>query len=331
MSLSDIVIFPNIPIEIYKEYKARYKTEVFNSKTLLKSLKNLFINAQKGEKISQTILFDFFVSINHIGIYKDKGTGKRIEDRLSTLFALSTGDAIKKKSPKIEHLLTEAEIKLFDKTVLDLICKNNRPKGDLFFFNGEQNSIYKLSVKSLVPGNTEINFGAFEFKSTIKGIDGLEELLNIQERRRPIIINYNNQIYEDIGIGSSKQMSNMLEFIKAKNKEKEFIDRFSIILKGVFKDDFLVYVKHNNKFELYVITNWTFINFVLEKVLQGFKSIRMEGNAIRVSDIKLLKSIADEELVFDLKDAIPDYDELEKIFLDSDHNKLSLFRKFITN
>ncbi len=330
MSISDIVIFPYVPIEIYKEYKAKYKTEVYDSKTLIKSLKNIFINAQKGEKISQTILFDFYVSINHSAINKDKGTGKRIEDRLSILFALSTGDAIKKKSSKIENLLNKDQILLFDKTVLDLICKNNSPKGDLFFFNGEQNSIYKLSVKSVVTDNTEINFGAFEFKSTIKGIEGLEDLLNLQERKRTIKISYNNQLFENIGIGSSKQMSNMLDFIKAKNKEKEYIQRFSIILRGVFKDDFLVYLKDNTKFEIYVITNNTFINFVLEKVLQGFKSIRMEGNSIRVSDIKLLKSIADEKLVFDLKDAIPDYDELETILLSSDHSKLSNFRRFIT-
>ena len=183
MSLQDIILFPYIPQELYTEYKIIKKVTVKELSTLSKKLKDLFIDSTKGDKLSQLILFDFYLSINHHTVYKDNITGKRIEQKLSKLFALSTGDEIQKENPKIETLLNADEIVLFEKDVLDLICSNYREKGDLFFFNSKDNSIYKLSIKSLIPKNKEINFGAFEFQSSVKGIKGIEELANLQERK----------------------------------------------------------------------------------------------------------------------------------------------------
>ena len=170
MSLSDLILFPHIPKELYQEYKIKNKVSVKDLASIKRELNKLFTSAISGDKLSQSILYDFSISINHPTVYKDNITGKRIEQRLSELFALSTGDEISKENPDIKTLLSTDEIKLFDKNVLDLICSNYREKGDLFFFTPKTNSIYKLSIKSLVPKNKEINFGAFEFQSTIKGI-----------------------------------------------------------------------------------------------------------------------------------------------------------------
>ncbi len=329
MSLSNLTLFPYIPIDLYQEYKHQKKITVTNLTSLCKSIQQLFNNAKSGDKLAQLILFDFHLSINHFSIYKENITGKRIEQRLSSLFALSTGDELSKENPKIETLLTDNEIKLFEKTVLDLVCSNYRDKGDLFFFNSKANNLYKLSIKSLVPTNNEINFGAFEFQSTIKGISGITELLQVQERKRVIDLEYNGIIYKKIGLGSSTQLASMIAYIKAKGKLAEYLDRFKILLQGVYKDDFLIYIKHQSKFIIYIIDNKDFINLVLKKVNDGFISTRIEGNAIRITDLKLFKEIAKEKFEFDLLTVIPDYNAIESLLLTSNQNKISSLRKFI--
>ncbi len=160
MSLSNLILFPNIPQELYKEYKLKNKVSAKDLHTISKGIAKLFNSSKKGDKLSQIILFDFYMSINHPTVFKDNITGKRIEQRLSELFALSTSDILSKENPDINTLLSADEIKLFSKEVLDLVCSNYREKGDLFFFESSKNSIYKLSIKSLVPDNKEINCGA---------------------------------------------------------------------------------------------------------------------------------------------------------------------------
>jgi hypothetical protein len=201
----------------------------------------------------------------------------------------------------------------------------------LFFFNSKDNSIYKLSIKSLVPSNTEINFGAFEFQSTVKGIKGIEELINLQERKRTIDLEINGVLNNKIGLGSSKQMEKIIEFIKSKNKLDEYLNRFKILLKGVYKDDFLIYIKDNHKFCIYLIENSVFIDIILDKVKSGFKNIRIEGNGLRVTDLKEFKQKATTKIEYDINKVFPDLDDLEKLIITSDHNKLSLFRNFIGN
>jgi hypothetical protein len=329
MSLYNLILFPYIPQELYLEYKSIKNSNVKEIDSLSKCLKELFIAAKSGDKLAQLILFDFHLSINHNTVFKDNITGKRLEQRLSKLFALSTGDEIKKENPNIETLLSASEIEMFDTSVLNLICSNYRNKGDLFFFNSKFNSIYKLSIKSLVPTNKEINFGAFEFQSTIKGIDGLQDLLNLQERNRKIDLIINGQVHKGIGLGSSKQMYKIIEFIKFKNKLEEYLFRFRTLLKGVYKDDFLIYIKDNHKFCIYLVENADFIDLVLEKVAQGFKNMRIEGNAMRITDLEKFKTIAKTKLEYKLVEVIPNYNEIETLVLQSDHNKLSIFRNFI--
>ncbi len=331
MSISDLILFPHIPEGIYKEYKDRKKVKVTGLSTLSKELERLFRDSKKGDKLSQLILFDFYLSINHPSVYKDNITGKRIEQRLSKLFALSTGDEISKENPDIKTLLSVEEIKLFDADVLNLICSNYREKGDLFFFNSANNNIYKLSIKSLVPGNKEINFGAFEFQSTIKSISGLEDLLNLQERGRTIKLNIVNEVVDGIGLGSSLQMSKIITYIKSKNKLEEYLLRFKSLLGGVYKDDFLVYIKNNKKFAIYLISNEVFINIILSKVENGFKNIRVEGNAIRVSSLEEFKKNAYSKFEFDFETIIPDLNKIESLVIKSDHDKLIALKSFISS
>lgn len=330
MSLSELILFPHLPQELYEVYKSQNNVVANNLASISREIEKLFRNGASGEKLSQCILFDLYISINHHTVYKDNITGKRIEQRLSKLFALSTGDEMSRNNPDIRTLLTAEEIELFDNEVLNLICSNYREKGDLFFINSRLNSLYKLSIKSLVPSNDEINFGAFEFQSTVKGIDGIGELMNLQERGRTINLQIGD-ITKPCGLGSSPQMKSIIEYVAFKGKFEEYINRFQILLKGVFKDDFLIYIKNNDCFTIYLIDNNTFINIILERVRLGFKQMRFEGNAIRATGLREFIRRANATYNFTVRHSIPNFDEIEHLLLHLDHSKLVALREFINS
>lgn len=331
MALSDLILFPYIPQEIYEQYKNTHRVSVRNISTLDKELNRLFYTAKSKDRLSQCILFDLYLSVNHPAVFKDNITGKRIEQRLSKMFALSTTDEIQKSNPKIEKLLTQNEIEQFDADVLNMVASNYREKGDLFFFDSSNNSLYKLSIKSLVPTNKEINFGAFEFQSTVKGIPEIEEdLINLQERDRPIELEIEGKKIK-MGLGSAPLMSNIIDYIKSKGKINEYLKRFRILLQGVYKDDFLIYIKDDTKFAIFLIQNGVFIDILLNRVSNGFKGMRIEGNAIRLTGIKEFFNQCYNCYVIDIKECIPERSKIEKLLIDSNHIKLTSFREFISN
>jgi hypothetical protein len=88
MSLPDIILFPFIPQELYTEYKIAKKVTVKGLTTLSKKLNELFCDSANGNKLSQLILFDFYLSINHHTVYKDNITGKRIEQKTFKAFCI---------------------------------------------------------------------------------------------------------------------------------------------------------------------------------------------------------------------------------------------------
>lgn len=329
MSLSDIILFPHLPKEIFTEYRNKNRISVRNLESVDKVVGKLFTLSSSGDKFAQLILFDFFINVNHFNVQKDNITGKRIEQRLSQLFALSTGDEIWRSSPKIEKLMSQEHILLFDELVLALVASNFRQKGDLIFYDPVNDSMYKLSIKSLVPENKEINFGAFEFKSTIVGIEGLEGLLAVQERNRTIDLVVEGATISGIGLGSSPQLKQLFLYIESQGKLSEYLYRFEILLRAVFKDDFLVYIKDNYKFTLFTIPNETFIKITMNRVSNGFKNTRVEGNALRMASLGEFKNSASTIFEYPRGKAIPDFAKIEELFLDSDRNKARLFRRFI--
>lgn len=329
MALSDLILFPFIPQEIYDLYKTTNKVSVYDLVTIDKELKRLFSTAKSKDRLSQCILYDLYLSVHHPAVFKDNITGKRIEQRLSKMFALSTGDEISKGNPDIKILLTEDEISQFDISVLNMVTSNYREKGDLFFFDSRKDILYKLSIKSLVPTNTEINFGAFEFQSTVKGINEIEDdLINLQERDRTIDLDVDGKTLK-LGLGSAPQMKNIIEYIKSKGKINEYLKRFRILLKGVYKDDFMIYIKDNSKFAIFLLQNEVFIDMVLQRVANGFDRMRIEGNAIRLSGRSEFFDRSYNSHIYDIRDCIPERSKIEKLLVDSNHIKLTSFREFI--
>lgn len=329
MSLSDLILFPYVPQEIYDIYKVIHRVSVRNIITLNKELSKLFSTALENDRLSQCILYDLYLTVHHPSVFKDNITGKRIEQRLSKIFALSTGDEQIRVNPSIKKLLTPEEILEIDEDVQLMVTSNYREKGDLFFFDSANDTIYKVSIKSLIPKNNEINFGAFEFQSTIKGMPELEgDLMNLQERARPIEIEIDGNKIK-MGLGSAPLMRNIIYYIESKGKINEYLKRFRILLKGIYKDDFLIYIKDNDKFKIYLVQNGTFIDILLNRVSNGFKGMRMEGNAMRLSGISEFFDKSYNRFIFDFKDCIRERSKIEKLLNDSNHFKLTSFREFV--
>lgn len=311
MSLSEIISFPFIPKAQFSRFRQTNRTNVRDLFSLNKGIEKLLNLSISGDKLAQTIITDLFISIHHESIFKENITGKRIEDKFSELFALTTGDEMRRENPLISSLMSEQDQDLFDPEVLNLVTSNYREKGDLFFVDTRHNSLYKVSIKSLVPTNKEINFGAFEFLSTINGIPELEPLLSMQERDRTIQITTNSgQVFNNIGLGSAKQLKNVWEFINYTGTLPQYLMRFRILLSSVYKDDFLIYIKEPNGIKIYLLENEEFINIVMLKVQLGFSNIRMEGNGIRITDLTTFKNRSRYRFEFSFDELLPDKIEI---------------------
>lgn len=61
----------------------------------------------------------------------------------------------------------------------------------MIFYDPRQDSSYKVSIKSLIPENKEINFGAFDFTSLVQGILD-DKFLALGERRSKIKVSFND-------------------------------------------------------------------------------------------------------------------------------------------
>lgn len=328
MSTHELVNFPHVPEVIYRRYRERNQVPFSGIQSISQSLNRLFANAQRGDKLAQLIVYDFYLSINNEFIYKENITGKWIELKLSKLLALTTGDELRRTNPTLDSIMSREDQRLFDSDTLNMVANNYREKGDLFFFNTLKNSLYKLSIKSLIPSNKEINIGAFEFKNSVRGIAGLEELTNIQERNRTINIDYKGVRYSKIGMGSQSQFKNMLKFIKAKEKDTEYLTRLEILLNSVYVDDFLIYIKENDNMKLYLIENEVFMNILMEKIKNGFVGMRVEGNAIRVTGLNAFKTNALRTFEFSFDQLLPDRAGIERLMSDSLSYKSALLRQF---
>ena len=155
-------------------------------------------------------------------------------------------------------------------------------------------------------------------------------MINLQERGRSIELIIKGENVKGVGLGSAKQMAKIIEYIEDNGKLSEYLERFKILLKGVYKDDFLIYIKSNDKFLIYLIENSVFIEIILERVAAGFSNMRIEGNAIRVTNLSDFIKRSAATFDYDFKTCIPNYNDIESLLINSNHSKLVAFRGFIS-
>lgn len=286
-SIESILKFPLVPINIWDKMNDRLPfNKVSSTDEIISNLEFFHKEFKSGSKIAELILLDFKYFINHPQLSKRKTTATTIEERLSYLFGGALTDKNSRTNPRITELLNTSDIKLIPIESQEKICSNFREKGDILFLNN-----YKISVKSLMPDNKEINFGAFQYNTLFKGILP-EDLLNIGERKNQVIKTINNNQVR-IGRGSREQLKNLFIYIKSLGKWDQFVERWSICFKGVFKEDIIIYLKHSNKFEMHLIENSSFVNLI-SKSLDNEKDKqiinRWEGNSIRMDRSKIIEN-----------------------------------------
>lgn len=297
--MDSILKFPVISESIYIEYRKLKKTPVSNHdsfKKLINSLvKDAKANGTMASKLAKLILFDWKNYINHPAIYKEKSTASALENRIALLGHGNTSDALPKKDPLISTLLIKADYDKLPTEVQAKICSNFREKGDAIFYDSRLNSSYKVSIKSLIARNKEINFGAFEFASIIRGILH-DEFLALGERKSKIKKTIADREYE-IGRGSRQQLADFFDYLKADGKWDIFLERWKIVFSGVFKEDIIIYIKEHEKLKLYLISNKSFVDSVYNSLVdtkEGYSNMilnRWEGNSIRLDRDLLLKNV----------------------------------------
>ena len=295
--MEDILKYPIIPRDIYTRYRDLKKRPVTNGDSLWALLFGLCTDALKkdGSQVSnlaKLILFDLKNNLNHPSVYKEKHIASALEARLALLGDGRTSDSLPKTNPEIQYLLNPDEIEKLPSSVISIACSNFREKGDLIFFDPRIESTYKVSIKSLISDNPEINFGAFKFASLIEDI-GDERLQSMGERKSNIEIQIDDQKFK-AGRGSKPQLYALFNYLRRAGKFLSFQERWRILSKAVFKEDIIVYMKRYDALEMYLISNSSFQNCMLESLEihvdnpSNSAINRWEGNSIRMDRDKLL-------------------------------------------
>lgn len=308
--MDKILKYPVIPYNIYESYRD-LKNKPVSDNLSLKNLLNNLVNDGLSKKnndsssLAKLILFDLKNFICHPSIYKENSTARALENRLALLGNGRTSDALSKTNPDISVLLNKNDIKKVPIEVQSKICSNFREKGDAIFYNPKKDTSYKVSIKSLIPKNNEINFGAFDFNSLV--IDVLDDnFLALGERKSKLKINHDGVSYE-LGRGSRSQLDDLFKYIKAINKLEEFIERWELVFTGVFKEDVFIFIKDYKILKFYVLSNDNFKKCISEslRAINFNNSVsainRWEGNSIRMNrdivikycDFKIEKKYSD--------------------------------------
>lgn len=296
--MDKILRYPIIPQNIYEKYRAIKRKPVYDSISMIVLLKNLIIDASKKDKSESSIwakliLFDLKNYLNHPSIYKEKYTASALEYRLALLGDGRTSDDLPKINPNISSLLSAADIAKIPTEIHPKICSNFREKGDLIFYNPRKDNSYKVSIKSLIPKNKEINFGAFDFTALVMGI--LEDtFLALGERKSKLNIEIEGTKYE-IGRGSKAQLQTLFQYVEMIGKKDEFLERWEIVFRGVFKEDIFIFIKNYKRLQIHLLSNEDFVKCVMDSLKNNWSNMaksvinRWEGNSIRMSRDEIIE------------------------------------------
>ena len=203
---------------------------------------------------------------------KRKVTARDIEDFIADLFSGTVTDEETRQNSStipITNLSSTIDI------VNSYISSNYREKCDIEF-----NNSYKLSIKSFITDNKEINCGSFAREALFKDI----------------INNYGGE--RKNGLGSKGQFLDLFEQIERNGKWKVFVERFKYMTNNIFKDDLLFFIKGDNSVDIYLVDSTKFKNTLISAVSAGPKFAvsvlnRYEGNSIRIErDIFLSPEIS---------------------------------------
>jgi len=269
---------------------------------------------------SQYIAFFLYHKISEKDVRLRKVTSRTFEEFIGNIYGLSPTDNSNKSNPgvdekiqelsdlyvekakkddKFKKLMTDKDGKIW--TIAADLSGNRREKADLL------NDDVEVSIKTLkgwiqedTKANTEINIGSLSYRSLFLGIHDEEKL---GDRKG--------------GLGSGKQMLELLEKVKKNGKLNEFISRLELFLTYLYSNDnFLVAFKSDLKIQFFFFPGKELVDLLislLNKDIEDFTKIfyRWENNNLRIQVGELLNNRKTKLWKAKSIDDIIDYPEYE--------------------
>lgn len=190
---------------------------------------------------------------------KRKVTARDFEDLIATLINEQILDETKRKNKKQNKNTSKPSN--FD----SYISSNYREKADIKFDSG-----FKISVKTLLTVNKEINCGSFAREALFE---------NVLTRKE-----YGGK--RKAGLGSKGQFYDTLMKIQP-DDINTFKSNFNKMVDGIFKDDILFFIKSNDSLDIYFLTSNEFKSILKNSLTVNFETFfsvinRYEGNSFRI-------------------------------------------------
>lgn len=239
---------------------------------MLLVFERLFNKSIKNDFISLSIINYMHNNLTDETKAKRKVTARDIEDFIADFFNGIVTDEKPRQNLSTSSVIGSSSTKNF---IDSYISSNYREKCDIEFKN-----LYKLSIKSFVIDNKEINCGSFAREALFKDI--IEDYGG--ERKK--------------GLGSKGQFLDLFEQIEKNNKWSDFVNRFTYMTENIFKDDLLIFIKGGSSVDIYLVDSKKFKATLISAVIAGPKSAvsvlnRYEGNSLRIErDIFLSPKIS---------------------------------------
>ena len=229
-----------------------------------------YLNKSKENFNSAYLLNYLYQNISSKEVAKRKTTARDFEDYLAILFNGQITDEIKRTNDAIEIDTIENDY------ITNFTISNKREKADIIFSDN-----FKLSVKTLMYYNKEINLGSFEKTALFYELD-VYDYLNERKGKDGIL----HGKVAKIGLGSKVLLKNLLYLIDEMGNYSKFKERFLNMAKEIFADDMIIAIKNDTKMDLYFITAKEFFNLFKNRIdnIEEFMKLvnRWEGNSIRV-------------------------------------------------
>lgn len=203
-------------------------------------------------------------------------------------------------------------IKILEKDEIDnYINKNNNKKTDILIND------YRLSIKSLLLNNKELNIGSFSKEALFKDIF----IGNIAERKG---------VDGKHALGSKQKMFNLFNSINNDNKWAILNDRFKYMVDNIYNEDFILLIRNESDIEFYFLENKYFRESLCNSIKDINNSVsiinRIEGNSLRVHR----KLITENQNVKKIKIYFNEFDFLilDKLNNDIDKYSIKLLNKY---
>jgi hypothetical protein len=238
---------------------------------------DLIVNKKKFKNAYLTLyIYEKFCKTRDVQTRKT--SARDFEDFLSAISGGIVADSSTRHNSNDDNIFVENQF------ITEWVVNNKREKADIIYENG-----YKLTIKTLVEDNRELNMGSFEKKALFSELNVVQFL---EER-----VSSN----DGVGLGSKPQLLNLLNVIKENGDWDRFSERFISMSDHIFDDDLILFIKSSENPRVFLINSEIFKKKLVECVEtpESFVTLvnRWEGNSIRIDREVLISGI--EPIILD--------------------------------